>query len=322
MRCAIIDIGSNTVKMNVYDVTPPDIIKPILGESATLGLLGYIAGGALSEEGVTSLCKTISGYVKLASDIGVTVLRCVATAALRQTDNADYIIAEVKARTGCEIDLISGENEALLGLEGVKSCLGGDDKNGNLAAGNLSAGNLAAGVMIDMGGGSTELVGFIDGRAVRAVSEPFGCLSLFSRFVSGVLPEKSELRELRRFVNSRMDGYDWLKNYGETLYAVGGTCRLIGRMHYELFNNDRQTEYENGYAFTRDELKTLYNRFKAPSTDDIRALIRVAPDRIHTFVPGLCAINKIAAACAAEKLVVCFSGIREGYVRKLLLNEK
>ena len=337
MRCAIIDIGSNTVKMNVYDVTPPDNIKPVLSESATLGLIGYIVGGALSGPGVETLCKTVSDYLRLASDIAVDELRCVATASLRSADNADEVIAELKKRSGCEVELISGENEALLGLEGIKSNLGDEVRSG---------------VMVDMGGGSTELVGFIDGRAVRAVSEPFGSLSLFNRFVSGVLPEKSELRQLRSFVDSRMDGYDWLKNYGATLYLVGGTGRLIGRLHYELIVRgsaatdvatdvttgvttdaasdavphaapgttvDAPTEYRSGYTFSRKELKALYGRFEKPSTDDIRALIRIAPDRIHTLVPGLAALTRIAAACSADKLVICFSGIREGYIRNILL---
>lgn len=311
MRCAIIDVGSNTVKMNVYDVTPPDIIKPIISESATLGLLGYIIGGALSREGIDALCKTVASYAKLAADIAVNEIRCVATASLRSADNSSDVIAEVKTRTGCEIELITGESEALLGLEGVKSSLGSEVRTG---------------VMVDMGGGSTEIVGFIDGRAVRAVSEPFGCLSLYSRFVSGVLPDKDELRELKKFVNSRMDGYDWLRGYGQKLYLVGGTARLIGRMYYELIDIVEQVgtaparaEYASGYSFLREGLKELNKKFTKPSTEDIHALIRNAPDRVHTFVPGLAALTRITAACSAERLVVCFSGIREGYVKSILL---
>lgn len=135
MRCAIIDIGSNTVKMNVYDVTPPDNIRLIISQSATLGLIGYIIDGMLSREGIDTLCKTISGYARLASDISADELRCVATASLRSASNAYSVIGEIKSRTGCNVELISGESEALLSLEGIKATLG----------------DVRSGIMVDMG---------------------------------------------------------------------------------------------------------------------------------------------------------------------------
>lgn len=311
MRCAIIDIGSNTVKMNVYDVTPPDNIRLIISQSATLGLIGYIIDGMLSREGIDTLCKTISGYARLASDISADELRCVATASLRSASNAYSVIGEIKSRTGCNVELISGESEALLSLEGIKATLG----------------DVRSGIMVDMGGGSTELVGFVDGCAVRAVSEPFGCLSLYNEFIAGVLPSRTEIKEIRNYVDGRLSQYDWLSGYGMTLYLVGGTSRLVGRVYRELFEkNEAQPssalDRDNICSFTREGLKALFGRYIEPSTTDIRLLIRLAPDRIHTFVPGLAALTRIARACSAERIIVAHSGIREGYVKSLLLGKK
>lgn len=312
MRCAIVDIGSNTVKMNIYDVTPPDKIRLIMSQSTTLGLIGYIRSGSLTGEGIDKLGKTIARYVRLASDVAADELHCIATASLRSVNNAIAVLEKIKSRTGCKPELISGDCEALLSLEGIKTALG----------------DVSAGIMADMGGGSTEIVGFIDGNAVDTVSVPIGCLSLFERFISGVMPKKSELRRLCEFVDAQLSESDWLTGYGQTLYLVGGTSRLIARMYRRLFGKSAmQIETYEGsdgkaYTFTSEGLTALYRRFADPSTEEIRALIRLAPDRIHTFVPGLAATSRLARACSAERITVVFSGIREGYVKSRLLGQK
>ena len=103
--------------------------------------------------------------MRLASDVA-RQMSCtsIATASLRSVNNAIAVLEKIKSRTGCKPELISGDCEALLSLEGIKTALG----------------DVSAGIMADMGGGSTEIVGFIDGNAVHTVSVPIGCLSLSS----------------------------------------------------------------------------------------------------------------------------------------------
>jgi len=300
MRYAIIDIGSNTVKMNLYDVIEDNKPELILSESKTVGLISYSQHRQLPEDGIQKLIETLDFYKDLAAKLHSDTICCFGTASLRSVENCTDVVERVRESTGIMIDVVSGENEALLSFKGLKFGLGDQ---------------LRSGVMIDIGGGSTELLGFVDGLAVRAVSLDFGCLSLYKKFVSGLLPSKKELEKIKKSVDEKLSQADWLPLWSSAIYIVGGTARSLGRLHSEHF---KQPYTPYGYTMPAEDVKDVVNRFKLPGEEELNIMIRNLPDRLHTIIPGIIAYRRIINAIGGSEVIVSETGIREGYLMQTL----
>ena len=175
----VIDIGSNTIRLVIYTLEDGQL-RQALSSKATAGLAGFVEDGALSEEGIERMLgvlRRFRGVLSLLPDCKVYPF---ATASLRGLSNTQDILERVERETGFKIDVITGREEAILDYRG--------------AVGRMQE---RSGVLVDIGGGSTELVFFRSREVIAARSLPLGSLSLFNRFVSGVIPDKQELREMR-----------------------------------------------------------------------------------------------------------------------------
>lgn len=300
-RYAVVDIGSNTMKMNIYDVSENNgetELSFVMTESSTLGLINYNSRKIMSEAGIGHLIDTLVKYKGLAENIGVggEHIFCLATASLRNIVNSAEVISAVKSRTGLDTSLISGENEALLGFDGLRYALGD---------------SVRSGVMCDLGGGSTELLGFIDCLAVRAYSDKFGCLSLYRKFVEEVIPSKKEAKQISQYVSEHIDKIDWLGGYGDTLYLVGGTARSVAKLHSEMSGAESAV---SGCTMTCDQFLDTIDYFTRTSKEKIEILIKVIPDRLHTIVPGMIALGQIVKRVQPKNVVISTGGLREGYL--------
>lgn len=295
MRCAVTDIGSNTIKMNIYDMAESDF-EIILSESKTVGLISYVSSGVMSEDGILKLVETLADFKKLSAKVNCGYFAALATASLRCVENVEDVIRIVRERAGVDIDMISGEREAMFSFSGLKCGLKRD---------------IRSGIMIDMGGGSTELLSFIDDMAVRAESYPFGCLSLYKQFVKGIFPDKDERRAIRKFVDSKISNVSWLDNYGDTVYLVGGTGRAIGRLHKVMYKSD-------GVCIDFCEFSEMTKYFKSQKRDVLDIMIKNVPDRLHTVIPGMIAYRKLFDYIGAKNIIVTDFGLREGYLMEVM----
>lgn len=300
-RYAVVDIGSNTVKMNIYDVTTSGgetRLNLVLTESSTIGLINYKRRRIMSDAGISRLIETLEKYKKLALAVNVEEDRIfsLATASLRNIVNASRVVSIVKAQTGLDTSLISGENEALLCFDGLKYALGG---------------SIRTGMLCDLGGASIELLGFVDGLAVKAYSDKFGCLSLYRKFVDKVIPSKKEKRKLSRYVEERISYVDWLGSYGDTLYIVGGTARSAARLHAEMTGAPAPM---SGYTISYEEFLDTVDFYTDLNKKRIETLIRLMPERLHTIVAGLLAFAEVVRRVNPKNIVISGAGLREGYL--------
>lgn len=141
MKFAIVDLGSNTIRLSVYNTLPEGGFDLLFSEKEMAGLVSYVHGGVLSPEGIQRACGAIRDFQALLRQFDLDAPHVFATASLRNIRNTEEAVEQIRAATGVGVDVISGELEARLGYYGART-----------------ATDLQDGAMFDIGGGSAEVL--------------------------------------------------------------------------------------------------------------------------------------------------------------------
>lgn len=298
MIYGIADVGSNTVRLSIYKCEGGEI-RLLMNRKVMAGLAGYVRHGALTPEGIEVACQTLQGYRSLMDNLELPDLRVFATASLRNISNTEEAVGAVMAATGLKVDVLSGREEAELSFRGA-----------------IQNAGLYTGLLVDLGGGSTELVSYRSRAIQTACSLSVGSLSLFSKYVSKLHPTKEERRAIRRAVEEQLEQFVPQHPPARHICGVGGTVRAACKVANAMFDRPAGDR-----SLDRDELKEMLQRLKKPGRDELRLLLKTVPDRIHTIIPGLLALDTIAKAYGAQTITASACGVREGYLLARVLGE-
>lgn len=298
---SVIDIGSNTIRLVVYRLDQ-GAIQPILNNKRPAGLAGYLdRNGCLNPEGVEKLVSVLSEFRQILDMLPDCPVFPFATASLRNIANTEEVLDRVREACGMEIRVLSGREEALLDHRGVMRSM-----------------NPHSGLLVDVGGGSTELVLFREGEIQAAESIPVGSLNLYNRFVDQIVPTKKELKEMKKEVRRMLrrvlpstGTYD-----AQPMWGVGGTARgaLALARHMGAAERDGR---EYGCGVWKEILEQAEESPKKLS----RRILKLSPDRIHTMVPGILILSVVAESYGSRTVVTSPYGVREGYL-SLMLEER
>ena len=298
MIYGIADVGSNTVRLSIYKCEGGEI-RLLMNRKVMAGLAGYVRHGALTPEGIEVACQTLQGYRSLMDNLELPDLRVFATASLRNISNTEEAVGAVMAATGLRVDVLTGREEAELSFRGA-----------------IQNAGLYTGLLVDLGGGSTELVSYRNRAIQTACSLSVGSLSLFSKYVAKLHPTKEERRAIRRAVEEQLEQYVPQHGPARHICGVGGTVRAACKVANAMFDRPAGDR-----SLDRDELKEMLQRLKKPGKDELRLLLKTVPDRIHTIIPGLLALDTIAKAYGAQTITASACGVREGYLLARVLEE-
>lgn len=297
-KYAVVDIGANSIRMNIYDIdTETGRFSVCSSARSLLGLAAYAKNGTLSNDGAGKLFAVLREFLARANSIPCDHFSAFATASLRGLSNSKKILRDVKAGLGIDIEIISGETEAGYDHAAIRHRFP-ETENG---------------ILIDMGGGSTEIVHFEGDRLVSAVSLPIGCVMLGKNFTSVTkkepFPTEQEMQHIRTYVKTILSAYPAFRGLGGTAFLIGGTARAAAKL--SLSENESLSD---GYTFTAETLKkTADTAFR-----DIRRegnLIREkVPDRLTSIIPGLVAYTEICEYMALRDFIISNAGVREGYL--------
>lgn len=294
---AVIDIGSNTVRLVLYKVIDGEL-RQMLNSKEPAGLAGYIdSDRRMTRKGVERLLHALRRFELVLEHIKPRRTFVFATASLRGIVNTAEVLSAVRTECAMEVNVISGEEEAMLDFSGARRTLSAPD-----------------GLMVDIGGGSTELVAFRDGEIREAVSLPIGSLNMFTKYVSDVIPTRAELKTIRRHAASLMEEYPLHSGEGRALLCgVGGTCRASCKLSDELFDTD------HGYSgYPAIQVKGILKLVKTDRERLVGAIIKSAPDRLHTLLPGMAILSAVIERYGCEHFVASPYGVREGYLLEKL----
>lgn len=293
---AVIDIGSNTIRLSAYTIKD-EMIKPMFSRKSMAGLINYVdKNGCMTERGVHKIVSVLQGFKKIIENTHVEHVFVLATASLRNVQNTKEVLEEIKDSTGFDVTVITGEEEGVCGFVG--------------AAYNV---NVDSGLLVDIGGGSTEFVFYQDKEIYKNCSIPVGSLSLYANFVSGLIPTREEYGKIKKYVKELLSEMKPNEVPASILCGVGGTtraaCKLVNDF-YDLPLTNR--------SFQRDQLKKLMKSFYHED-EGIQRILRVVPDRIHTIIPGMILLRAITLFYGCEDIMVSEYGVREGYLIKTVI---
>lgn len=297
MKQAIIDIGSNSMRLTLYEAAETGF-KIIFKIKIMAGLVGYAEGGALSPEGIECAYSGLLEFREALESLGIEHIAVFATASLRNIKNTEEAVAAIKTATGYSVDVISGEDEAALGYVGAMQEI-----------------RVTSGAFMDIGGASTELVSFENGNSLTPVSFPVGSLNLYRECVKKILPGKGSLKRMRRVITEEIDSkrvYSFDKR--SPLVCVGGTARAVFKIAKRLYGFPAGCRSVSKAQL--DDLCALLYRGDRAAAD---LILKLEPDRIHTIVPGVAIMQHMVKLFDSDEIVVSKYGVREGYLCQRIL---
>ena len=245
--------------------------------------------GELSGKGIKKLIKTLSSIKNIVIELNVDTFSPFATASLRNLENTEEVLEEVKKDLDIDIDVLEQVEEAFLGNVGIRSEIKVD-----------------SGISVDIGGASTEVVYFEEDGPREYINLKTGSLLLFGENVSRILPKKSEIRAIEKSVIRELNSSHFSSKENK-LIGIGGTIRTTGKVIADLWNEDEK-------KFTLKDIYKLLNLIKDRNTETIRSIIRTNPARIHTIIPGIIILKILMEKFGIDEIEVSDNGLREGYL--------
>lgn len=290
----VIDIGSNSVRLVVYEgaVRAP---TPLFNEKILCGLGRDVAStGSLRPEAAGRALLALTRFKTIARVLGVKSIKAIATAAVREAKSGEDFIRKAEKAAGCEIEILSGEQEAKLAAQGIM--MGFIDPDG---------------VAGDLGGGSLELIEIDGAKLKNGATLPLGGLRLID--TTG-----GNIDEAMKAASNLLNGISWIKEgKGRNFYAVGGAWRSLAKLHME------HTKYPlrvmQGYRI--DAREALEFSAEVRSTKKLQSLpgiSEVARARREVLPYGAVVLESLLRAMKPQSVVFSVYGIREGYIYSLL----
>ncbi|MSB16769.1 ethanolamine ammonia-lyase reactivating factor EutA [Finegoldia magna] len=296
MIYAVIDIGSNTIRLSVYKVIG-DEVKNLFNEKSSASLASFIEKGMMNEHGIQKLINTLKEFKNLISNFeDISKTYAIATASIRNSCNRREIIERVRTEVGIDIELISGEEEAKLSFLGS----GIDSQSG---------------ILTDIGGGSSEIVVFEQGKVVKTSSLNIGSLVAFDNFARELFMTKDEKKLLEDDIKLMIASNNLNRVQHDLVCAVGGSARACLKLYNEYYDKEA-----GNVIITMDGLKNLINTLiNMENRAKMKLILKVKADRIHTLIPGMIILYRIAKYFYADIIRVSMTGIREGFVYSKIL---
>lgn len=282
---AVIDIGSNTVRLVVY-AGNPRAPESFLNEKVTARLGRDMAEtGAIPDKAANSALDALRRFHALVTDLGVIDVTVVATAAVRQASNGAAFLERVRA-LGLDARIIDGEEEARASASGV-----------------IAAFPDARGVVADLGGGSLELVAIEDGKSHHGESLPIGTLTLAG------LRRKGDA-SFKRAIHRAFDKAGWASEHCDTLYMVGGTWRAFAKYAMQLEGHPLSDPH--GLRIPAAEAERFAKKLLRIDPETLRSVAGISNLRAAALPDAAELLRAMLVELDPKDLVFSSWGLREG----------
>lgn len=286
---AVIDIGSNSIRLVVYD----DLSRapfPRFNEKSICALgEGLDRTGRLSEEAIEHAVKSVARFAAIAAAMQVETVHVLATEATRRAENGGDLVAAIRARTGLEARVLSGQEEATYAALGV-------------VFGFYQPKGLAG----DLGGGSLEVAEILGDRVgERKVSMPLGALPVKAMLAEGFGPAKDKVDAILGAALPPL-------LTDPVFYAIGGGWRALARVYSAT--NRLPVSVVHGLDVAADEVRALAKKVSRMTPAEVAVLADVPARRVDTLPAAALVLHRVLRALKPERVVFSVCGLREGWL--------
>ena len=304
MRLGVLDVGSNTVHFVVVDAHRGGHPTPMNDSKTRLRLIEYLdEDDAISDEGIDRLVDAVDDAMELARATKCREVMAMATSAVRDASNSDAVLEQVAARTGVDLRVLSGEEEARTTFLAARRWYG------------WSAGRI---VNLDIGGGSLELTSGEDEAPEQAYSLQLGASRLTHDWFSTDPPERKRINQLRDYIDAELD------RPARTIRAAGDpdlacatskTFRMLARRTGAAPSSEGPRVSRTLTAAGLRQVIAFISRMTAADRAELEG---ISSDRSHQVVAGALVAEAAMRALGLESVKICPWALREGLILQRL----
>lgn len=300
MIFAVVDIGSHTLRLAVYEEINGEF-SLLTKKKFALGLAGYLKNNVMAEEGILALLSVLCQFRLFLDAFKIEKISAFATAALRMAENRSDILARIKKETGFTVRVLSGKEEAELAFIGV-----------------TKTSPVKTGVLVDIGGGSTEIVSFANGIILTEKSLPIGAVSLSKKYGAEFFPAPPILDNIAVETLNTLHNAN-INVAAKSALALGGAAKGARILLSAL--DGRKLKETINLPMTPDEIRCLMKRFGGKLADADKAiLLKEVADRVPILMAGFSMLVTLLSALGVEEVYYREGGVREGFISEVLLN--
>jgi len=290
LNYGIIDLGSNSLRLEIFRYQDEQLTN-IFSKREVVGLASYLLPeGYLSDLGIDIVIRTVNDFLNLSSTYKLERMFIIATATIRDARNQNEILTRIKRASGIQVEVLDEEKEGLYGYRGV----------------SLEH-HIKEGLILDIGGGSTEVSLVSSGKLKKSASLNLGSLNSYITFVKDIFPTPNEIERIKKAVIGALKLHKVEQQSIHAAYGIGGTIKAA----LVLLQNYYQKPFEH---LTRANIKDLISKIDPTKKKTYLSIIRMIPERTHTIMPGLIILQTIMDYFEVDTLTVSKYGIREGYL--------
>ena len=298
MRLGVLDVGSNTVHLQVVDTSPGARPNPTFNYKEELKLTQYITEeNLISDEGIEKLRSSIKRAIEQSASVQTQELLPFATSALREASNGEKIISSINKDFHIDLQVLTGEEEAKLTFLAARRWFG------------WSSGRL---LVIDIGGGSLEMAAGVDESPEIATSLPLGAARLTKDFLKGDPYTDKSLRTLRDYIENKLEQIlPSLVKHQETdrAIATSKTLRTLARLSGDWFDG-------SGKNITVEAIRKISAKLSEMDENTRAKLPGVSENRASQIVDGSLVAESVMRNLDIKELEICPWALREGVVLK------
>ncbi|WP_057875993.1 Ppx/GppA phosphatase family protein [Liquorilactobacillus aquaticus] len=302
----ILDFGSNSARLAINRISTGGEFKEIKRIKETTRLaegMGQQNGTKkmLEPKAVERTLNAVKYFIKVYQNYPHSKVCAIATAAVREAENSAFFLQSVKKMTGVDVKILSGQDEAYYDYLGVINSLPLKDC-----------------IIVDMGGGSCEIILVKDRKAQHLECIPYGAISLTERFGAEKVMSAKQLFKFETFVQEQYQKLGWLNEaHGVPIVLLGGCNRTVARIQKRRLHQGN-LEQIHGFKITRKDFTDVYADLLGKNRYERKAVNGMEQNRADIILGGMTPIVMLLQILQSSNVFFSESGAREGFMHTFL----